>query len=106
MILRLFSLITFIILQNEIKIYLYLFFFERSIDISYIDIRGIAKSICERTSGGVKIAEIINIITIAYLRFLFKVSRLKIPNLTDNTRKIGVKKHIPNAFKSDVVKSI
>ena len=92
--------------QNENKIYIYLVFFEGRIEISYIAISGIAKSICDKTSGGVKIAEIMKIITIAYLRFFFSVSRLRSPNFTSKIRKIGVKKHIPNAFKSDVVKSI
>ena len=69
-------------------------------------INGSAKSICESTSGGVSIADIVKIITIAYFLFFFNISRFKIPNFTSNIKKIGVKKHIPNAFKSEVVKSI
>ena len=65
-----------------------------------------ARSICENISGGVSIAEIIKIKTIAYLRYFFSFSCDKMPNLTSNIKNIGVRKQIPNAFSNDVVNSI
>ena len=43
------------------------------IEISYINISGIANKICDTTSGGVSIADIVNIIIIAYLRLFIKL---------------------------------
>ena len=82
------------------------FCFVSNIESSYISISGIAKSICEITSGGVKIAAIMNIKTIAYFLDFIKACLFIILNFISNIKKIGSKKQSPNALSSVIVKSI
>ena len=73
-------------------------------DSSYITSNGMARMICEKISGGVKMAESKNIITMAYLRLRCNVVRFISPQRTESIRNIGDRKHIPNAFSNDVVR--
>ena len=73
-------------------------------DSSYIISNGMARIIWENTSGGVKMAESRKMIPTAYLRLCCSVVRLISPARTERIRNIGDKKHIPNAFRRDVVR--
>ena len=65
---------------------------------------GMAMSICETTSGGVKMAAMIKITRMAYFLFLVKKSMEIMPSFTRKTRTSGSSKIRPKTSRNSEAK--